>query len=66
MDICYDGFISVIVYTSMTLMKSGCVSNLSPAEGFEPVGWCQGDCLIGQHGGQAGGHVGEVFIGLMP
>jgi hypothetical protein len=48
----------------MTLMKSGCHATLFPVAGFEPVGWGQGDGILGQHAGQAGENVGEVFLGV--
>ena len=64
MGIRYGGFIGVIVCRSMTLMKSGCLSNLFSAASFEPVGWGQGFSLFGQHAGQAGENVGEVFLGV--
>jgi hypothetical protein len=38
-DICYSGFIGVIVSASMTLMTSGPLSNLSPSADLEQVGW---------------------------
>jgi len=62
--VCYDGFIGVIVRRSMTLMKSGCPTNAFPTAGFEPVGRGQGDGFFGQHAGQAGENVGEVFLGV--
>jgi len=46
----------------MTPMKSGCPTNAFPTAGFEPVGRGQGDGVFGQHAGQAGEHVGEVFF----
>ena len=46
----------------MTLMKSGCLTNAFPTAGFEPVGWGQGDGVFGQHAGQTGENVGEVFF----
>ena len=48
----------------MTLMKSGCHTLRLPAAGFEPVGRGQPDGVFGQHPGQAGEHVGEVFLGI--
>ncbi len=42
-------------------MKSGCLANLFPAAGFEPIGRGQHDGVIGQHLGQAGEHVDEVI-----
>ena len=64
MDICYGGFIGVIVCRSMTLVKSGHFANRLATAGFEPVGWRQGDGVFGQHGGQTGEHVGKVFLGV--
>ena len=32
--------------------------------GFEPVGWRKGAGVFGQHAGQAGEHVREVFLGV--
>ena len=58
--ICYDGFIGVIVYGSMTLMKSGRQAQRFAVAGFEPVGGGQRDGVFGQHAGKAGEHVGEV------
>jgi hypothetical protein len=48
----------------MTLMKSGRLSNLLPAAGFEPVGRGQGFGIFGQQAGQAGENVDEVFLGV--
>ncbi len=48
----------------MTLMKSGCDALQLPVAGFEPVGGGQGDGVFGQHAGQAGEHVGEIFLGV--
>ena len=46
----------------MTLMKSGCLTKL--VAGFEPVGWRKDAGVFGQHAGQAGEHVREVFLGV--
>lgn len=48
----------------MTLMKSGHHAlRLAPA-GFEPIRRGEADGLAGLHAGQAGEHVGEVFLGI--
>ena len=64
MDICYGGFIGVIVFASMTLMKSGHFANRLAATRLEPVGRGEACSLAGQHAGQAGEHVGEIFLGV--
>ena len=48
----------------MTLMPSGCHSLRFTAAGCEPVGGGQRDGVFGQHPGQAGEDVGEVFLGM--
>ena len=48
----------------MTFIKSGRFPNFLAVAGFEPVGGRQGDCVFGQHAGQAGEDVGEVFLGV--
>ena len=50
--------------TSMTLMKSGHHPLRLAVAGFESVGWGQGDGAFGQHVGQAGEDVGEIFLGV--
>ncbi len=53
-----------MVCGSMTLMKSGGHAIRFPAAGFEPVGRGLRDGVFGQHAGQAGEHVREVFLGI--
>ncbi len=48
----------------MTLMKSGCHALRPATAGFEPVGRGEDDGFFGQHAGQAGENVGEVFLGI--
>ena len=48
----------------MTLMKSGHPAKRFPTADLEPVGRGQRDGVLGQHAGQAGEHVGEVFLGI--
>jgi hypothetical protein len=48
----------------MRLMKSRHHTHRLAAAGFEPVGWGQRDGVFGQHGGQAGEHINEVFLGV--
>jgi hypothetical protein len=43
-------------------MKSGHLPHWLAAAGFEPVGRGECDGIFGQHGGQAGEHVREVFL----
>ena len=44
----------------MTSMKSGHHTLRLAAAGFEPVGWGQGDGILGQHARQAGEHVSRL------
>jgi hypothetical protein len=56
-----------MVSRSMTLMKPDDYANRLAAVGSDSVGRGQGDGFFGQHGGQAGEHVGEVFLwAVMP
>ena len=48
----------------MTLMKLGHLSGDFTAARPESVGRGQGDGVLGQHSGQAGEHIGEVFLGI--
>ena len=47
----------------MTPIKSGNLPLFFSSAGFEPVGGGLGDGVFGQHAGQAGENVGEVFLG---
>ena len=66
MEICYGGFIGFIVSASMTLMKSGWLSNFFPDAGFEPVGGGRADGVFCQHAGQmlANEYLGWRFLGV--
>ena len=48
----------------MTTMKSGRHTSRFAVARLEPVGRSEAGGLTGQHGGQAGEHVGEVFLGI--
>ena len=48
----------------MTLMKSGHLADRLAVAGSEPVGRGEAGGLAGQHRGQAGEYVGEVFLGI--